>query len=98
MTSETTPILTAKEAKEAKKAKIGTPVTRPYPFTEANRRSIFMPVLSDFARSGIPVALVIERYIGSTAIAAVWRGHPPKPARTSHQFRAQLYRDLSHTL
>jgi hypothetical protein len=95
MTSETTLILTAKEAK---KAKIGTPVTRPYPFTEANRRSIFMPVLSDFAGTGIPVALVIERYIGSTAIAAVWRGHPPKPARTSHQFRAQLYRDLSHTL
>jgi hypothetical protein len=95
MTSETTPILTAKEAK---KAKIGTPVTRPYPFTEANRRSIFMPVLSDFAGTGIPVALVIERYVGSTAIAAVWRGHPPKPARTSHQFRAQLYRDLSHTL
>jgi hypothetical protein len=57
-----------------------------------------MPVLSDFAGTGIPVALVIERYIGSTAIAAVWRGHPPKPARTSHQFRAQLYRDLSHTL
>jgi hypothetical protein len=95
MTSETIPILTAKEAK---KAKIGTPVTRPYPFTEANRRSIFMPVLSDFAGTGIPVALVIERYVGSTAIAAVWRGHPPKPARTSHQFRAQLYRDLSHTL
>jgi hypothetical protein len=95
MTSETIPILTAKEAK---KAKIGTPVTRPYPCTEANRKTIFMPVLSDFARSGIPVALVIERYIGSTAIAAVWRGHPPKPARTSHQFRAQLYRDLSHTL
>jgi|688.fasta_scaffold203415_3 hypothetical protein len=95
MTSEITPILTAKEAK---KAKIGTPVTRPYPFTEANRRSIFMPVLSDFAGTGIPVALVIERYVGSTAIAAVWRGHPPKPARTSHQFRAQLYRDLSHTL
>jgi hypothetical protein len=94
MTSEITPILTAKEAK---KAKIGTPVTRPYPFTEANRRSIFMPVLSDFAGTGIPVALVIERYVGSTAIAAVWRGHPPKPARTSHQFRAQLYRDLSHT-
>ena len=95
MTSETIPILTAKDAK---KANIGTPVTRPYPFTEANRRSIFMPVLSDFAGTGIPVALVIERYIGSTAIAAVWRGHPPKPARTSHQFRAQLYRDLSHTL
>jgi hypothetical protein len=63
MTSETIPILTAKDAK---KANIGTPVTRPYPC--------------------------------STAIAAVWRGQPPKPARTSHQFRAQLYRDLSHTL
>ena len=95
MTSDLTLVLTAKEAK---KAGISTPVTRPYPDTEANRRTIFAPVLADFAGTGIPVALVIERYVGRTAIAAVYRGRPPKAARTSHQFRAQLYRDLSHTL
>lgn len=77
---------------EAKAAKITSPVTRSYPDTEANRKAIFEPVLADFERDGIPSSIVIERYQHGIPIAAVWRGKPPKPKRTSHQFRAELYR------
>jgi hypothetical protein len=80
--------------REAKEAKITLPVTRPYPLCPATHQTVYKPVIQDLSRSGIPYAIVIESDANGRTLAAVWRGNPPKPKRTAHQFRAELHRDV----
>jgi len=77
--------------KEAQAAGITLPVTRAYVLNDATVQHYFAPVIHDMKAQGTPHAIVIERETKHEKKAAVWRGNPPIPARTSHQFRRENY-------
>ena len=79
--------------REAKKEGITLPVTRAFPLGSASYETVYAPVIRDMERGSIPYAIVNEGMRDGHQQAAVWRGKPPKPKRTAHEFRAQLYRD-----
>ncbi len=79
--------------KEARAAKITLPVTRTEILTEATIDALDAE-RARFEANGIPAAIVLEKETQRAQHIALWRGKPPRPARTAHQFRRQSYASL----